>query len=211
MDNFLIYILVAAVTIISPGPGVFLTISNVVRFGISGALPGVLGIAFGNLIVATVSAAGLGVLLATSAAAFTVIKLLGAAYLIWLGIKLWRSPPSTEQDPGLNESANKGGKKGVLARTSEGLLVAVLNPKGILFHMALMPQFIDPTQPYEMEVAILAGSFSLLVVVIHMIYALISGSVRKLLSGGGGGSLYRKLGGSAFIGFGILLGAARQQ
>ncbi|MCF6189451.1 MAG: LysE family transporter [Cocleimonas sp.] len=72
-----------------------ITLSNAIRHGVKPALLGVLGIALGILIIAIISASSLGVLLATSAVAFTVLKYIGAAYLIYLGIKLWRSPTIT--------------------------------------------------------------------------------------------------------------------
>ena len=87
-----VFLLVAATTVLSPGPGVVMTLTNALRHGFRGTFGGILGISAGAFAVATLSATGLGVLLATSAAAFTVMKYVGATYLVYLGVRLWRSP-----------------------------------------------------------------------------------------------------------------------
>ncbi len=92
MEQYLLYVLIALVTVASPGPGVILTLSNAIRYGVKPAMLGVLGIALGIFIISVISATSLGVLLATSAFAFTLLKYVGAVYLVYLGIKLWRSP-----------------------------------------------------------------------------------------------------------------------
>ena len=91
MENYLLFILIAAAVIASPGPGIVLTLKNTLQYDFRGAFPGIAGVALGMLLIAVLSAAGLGLLLTTSALAFTVLKYLGAAYLIYLGIKLWRN------------------------------------------------------------------------------------------------------------------------
>lgn len=87
-----LFLMMATVTVLSPGPGVVMTLTNTLRYGLRRTFGGILGIAAGALFVAGLSATGLGILLSTSAAAFTAMKLLGAAYLLYLGIRLWRSP-----------------------------------------------------------------------------------------------------------------------
>ena len=106
METYLLFVIIAAITVLSPGPGVILTLSNAIRFGFSGAVGGILGIAVGTLIVAIISATGVGVILATSVMIFTIMKYIGAAYLIYLGIKLWRSPPLTMKMEGLFKKPN---------------------------------------------------------------------------------------------------------
>ena len=96
MENYLLFTLIATVTILSPGPGVLLTLTNSIRYGFFGAIGGIVGIAFGTFIVAGLSATSVGVILATSAMAFTVMKFIGAAYLIYLGVKLWQSPKTSQ-------------------------------------------------------------------------------------------------------------------
>lgn len=91
MANYGLFIILATLTVLSPGPGVVLTISNSLRHGWTGSLPGIFGIALGAFVVAGISASSVGVILATSATAFTLLKYVGAAYLLYLGIKMWRA------------------------------------------------------------------------------------------------------------------------
>ena len=93
MKLYPVFLLMAFVTVLIPGPGVVMTLTNSLRYGFRGTFGGILGIAFGAFVVAAISSTSLGVILATSALAFTVLKFIGAAYLIYLGIKFWRSPP----------------------------------------------------------------------------------------------------------------------
>ncbi|WHI49723.1 LysE family transporter [Microbulbifer sp. MLAF003] len=78
MESYILFFIIAVATILSPGPGVILTLTNAIRYGTSGAIGGILGIAFGTFIVAGVSATSLGVILATSAVAFSIMKYIGA-------------------------------------------------------------------------------------------------------------------------------------
>ena len=93
MKLYAVFLLTATATVFSPGPGVVMTLTNALRYGIRGTFGGILGIAVGALVVAAISATSLGVLLAASAVAFTILKFVGAGYLIYLGIRLWRAPP----------------------------------------------------------------------------------------------------------------------
>jgi homoserine/homoserine lactone efflux protein len=95
-----VFLLVAATTVLSPGPGVVMTLTNALRHGFRGTFGGILGISAGALAVATLSATGLGMLLATSAAAFIVMKYVGAIYLVYLGIRLC-ARPRRRSSPGI--------------------------------------------------------------------------------------------------------------
>ena len=139
----------ASATVFSPGPGVVMTLTNSIRYGINGTIGGILGISLGALIVAGISATGLGLLLATSASAFTVMKLIGAAYLIYLGIKLWNAREFELKEKDANE-VNFG------KRLIEGVTLQLTNPKAIFFFLSIFPQFIDASIGY-------IGQFSVLV------------------------------------------------
>lgn len=91
MNGFFAYVLIASLTIASPGPAIVLSISNSLKYGMKGALPGIIGVAGGMFLVALVSATSMGALLASSVTAFAIAKSIGAVYLIYLGIKLLRS------------------------------------------------------------------------------------------------------------------------
>ncbi len=168
MDQYLLYFTVTAIMVASPGPGIILTLSNATRYGVKPALSGVLGIALGIFLIAVISASSLGVLLATSATAFTIMKFVGAAYLIYLGIKLWRSPTIKlgEIDGGYSDKAPQYDR-----RFKEGFLVSVLNPKPIFFFMSLFPQFINHQQSYLLQFTYLTLTFCSLIILVHSIYA----------------------------------------
>lgn len=203
MENYLLFILVATITVLSPGPGVVLTLTNTIRFGVQGAAGGILGIALGTFIVAAISATSLGILLATSAVAFTVMKYIGAAYLIYLGFKLWRSP-SIKIDP--TSKAVKNRKFQFL----EGLALQLTNPKAIFFFISIFPQFIDFSRAYIGSFIALVVTYSLLVIVIHFLYASIAKSARGWLSSERGGRTVNKVGGGTFMFFGVGLAAAQK-
>ncbi len=198
MNNYVLYLIIASVTIASPGPGVLLTVSNSLRHGFSGAIRSILGVAAGILIVAVVSATGLGLMLAASAMAFSVIKYIGAAYLVWLGIKLWRSPAGV-LGPDMPENESRGG------RFVEGISITLLNPKAIFFFMSLFPQFIDHSAAYAGQFALLSLSYCVLVVIIHSVYALGAKSIRGWVATPRGNSIVKKVAGGAFMAFGAAL------
>ncbi len=196
MDNYFLFLVIAAATIASPGPGVILTISNSLKYGFLGAIAGISGVAAGMFFIALISATSLAVILATSAFAFALLKYIGAAYLIYLGLKQWLS----SSEIGVNEQAvTKSNKQ----KFTEGLFITLLNPKPIFFFLALFPQFINSAQSYPAQFLLLAATFSLLVVIIHCIYALFSNMAQSRLSTPGGGQAFRKVSGSCYLFFGI--------
>ena len=203
MDGYLLYIAVAALTIASPGPGVILTIANSLRYGFIGSIAGILGLALGMLCVAVVSATSLGVVMLKSALAFTILKYIGAAYLIYLGIKLWRSPPMFTEHENSETKSN-------FQIFFEGLSITLLNPKPIFFFMSLFPQFIDLKEDYGSQFVLLTITFSCLVVAIHCVYAIAANMVRSKLSSPGVGKAINKASGSVFMCFGVGLAASNK-
>ena len=135
MHNYGLFVLFATLTILSPGPGVVLTLSNAVRHGWRGAVPGILGIASGAFVVAAISATSVGLILSTSANAFTALKYAGAAYLLYLGYKSWRSDRFSTL---LETRPSSPGY-----RFLEAASMQLLNPKAVFFFLAVFPQFID--------------------------------------------------------------------
>jgi len=198
-----LFLLMATVTVLSPGPGVVMTLTNALRYGIRGTLGGILGIAFGALVVAAISATSLGVLLATSALAFTILKFVGAAYLIYLGIRLWNSPPVKFNEHSAHE-ANLG------KRFLEGLSLQLTNPKAIFFFLSVFPQFIVPENNYSVQFATLVLTYSTLVVTIHCLYALFAKRAKAWLTSERGGHAVNKLAAGAFVFFGVALATAKR-
>jgi len=201
MENYLLFVLIASITVLSPGPGVILTLTNAISYGLRGAIGGILGIAFGTFIVAGISATSLGVILATSSVAFTVMKYIGAVYLIYLGVKLWNSPVKTIED---RQSSKKGKKLQFL----EGLTLQLTNPKAVFFFMSIFPQFVDFTKDYQSQFVIFVITYSALVVLIHFVYAYLAKSSRRWLSSAKGGKTVNRFGGGTFVFFGIGLASA---
>jgi len=196
MYSYSLFLILAIATVASPGPGVFLTLTNSVRYGTWSAIQGILGIAVGTFVVAGVSATSLGVILATSAVAFTVMKYVGAAYLIYLGIKLWRSPATKMR-------ALSGVGRAKKVQFAEGLGLQLTNPKAVFFFMSIFPQFVDYQSDHASQFVLLVMTYSGLVVVIHLLYALLAKSVRAWLSSGKGGRVVNRLGGATFMCFGV--------
>jgi threonine/homoserine/homoserine lactone efflux protein len=203
MNLYLLFLTVATLTVLSPGPGVLMTLTNALRYGLRGTIGGILGIAFGALLVAGISATTLGAVLAASALAFTVLKLAGAAYLIYLGARLWRSPPV----PVASEQAHQASFK---RRFLEGLSLQLTNPKAIFFFLSVFPQFIEGEAGFVRQFALLVLTYAALVVVIHTGYALFAHQARAWLTSERGGRTVNRLGGATFMCFGVALTFARK-
>jgi len=193
----------AFVTVLIPGPGVVMTLTNSLRYGLPGTFGGILGIAFGAFVVAAISSTSVGVILATSALAFTILKFVGAAYLIYLGIKFWRSQPFRFIETPTH-SATFG------KRFLEGLSLQLTNPKAIFFFLSVLPQFIDPAHNYVFQFSALVLTYSALVVVIHTIYALGASRAKYWLTSERGGKAIRRMGGATFLFFGAALATAKR-
>lgn len=203
MHLYLLFLIVAAVTVLSPGPGVVMTLSNALRYGARGTFGGIIGIACGTLIVASISATSVGVLLTTSAMAFTILKFVGAAYLIYLGIKLWRSPAiNITVQPAQAESFTK--------RFLEGLSLQLTNPKAVFFFISIFPQFIDLQSNYSAQFSILVTTYIALVLGIHSLYALFAKRAKQWFTSERGGQILNKTASATFVGFGVALASAKK-
>jgi threonine/homoserine/homoserine lactone efflux protein len=163
----------AAVMLLIPGPTILLVIGQSLGGGGGRALPLVAGVALGDLTAMTLSLAGLGAILATSATLFAALKWAGAAYLLWLGVKMWRAPVEAGAAPPL--AAGRA--------LRQAWLVTALNPKGIVFFVAFVPQFIDPARPFLPQAVVLVATFVTLGAANAGLYAALatrlSGAVRR--------------------------------
>ncbi|BBP43254.1 LysE family translocator [Thiosulfativibrio zosterae] len=178
MDNYFLYLLITIITIASPGPGVLLTLTNALRYGFRGSLAGIFGIAAGIFVVAVLSATSIALVLSTSPIAFTVLKYLGAAYLMYLGFRLWQSQPQYRVTQTVVDKTHR-------LRFVEGVGITVLNPKPIFFFMAVFPQFIavtDSALDPLWQFWFLVLTYCVLVVVIHSLYAVMAKLARASLA-----------------------------
>jgi threonine/homoserine/homoserine lactone efflux protein len=176
-----LFALVALATVLTPGPTVLLALTNGSRHGVRVACAGIAGALLSDLLLIAAAGLGLGAVLAASQSAFSALKWMGAAYLAWLGIGLLRSSPAAQETPAREAPSAAGA---ALFRRS--LLVALTNPKGLLFFSALLPQFIDPTAPQAGQYAMLGLVFVLADGAVMLGYALVGARwVSRLGSRGG--------------------------
>ena len=154
IHTWLIYLLAATGLSLSPGPNGLLALTHGALHGRRKALYTIFGGALGFVAVIALSLFGIGALLQTSLVWLAVLKWVGGAYLVWLGIQVWRSPPI-----GLDATFAVEPRAG-WSLFRQGALSALTNPKGILFFAAFLPQFIDPARSLVVQFALMAGTFA---------------------------------------------------
>jgi threonine/homoserine/homoserine lactone efflux protein len=189
-----------------PGPTVMLVVAQALARGRRSARATVPGVVLGDATAMTLSLAGAGAVLAASATLFTALKIAGAAYLVWLGIALWRHPPGAP-GPGTAPAPARGDAWRLFR---QAWIVTALNPKSIVFFVAFVPQFVDPARPFLPQVAALEAIFLALAALNTLAWALAAGTLRARI---GRPLVMRALGraGGAFlIGAGLLTALARR-
>jgi threonine/homoserine/homoserine lactone efflux protein len=197
---------VAAVFVISgtPGPNMLLSLTHGIHHGLARTASTMLGLLSGLAIILSISIGGLGAVLVASTTAFEVIKYVGAVYLVYLGIKLWRTADTrlvTQSRP-----LAAGG----WARYRTGMLVSLSNPKAILFCVAFFPQFIDRRQPLAPQASILLISFAVIETCWMLIYAGGGARLAAWLRKDDRMRWFNRASGGVFIGAGVLLGTFRR-
>ena len=197
LTTWLAFLFAATLIAVSPGPGAATSMSVGLRHGYWAALRAILGLQSALVIQLSIVAAGLGALLAASTTAFNIMKLLGAAYLIWLGIQKWRETPQTVE--GENVATPPSGL------FVQGLLVNLTNPKAIVFIAALTPQFIDPGRPQWLQFLILAATMCGVDTVVMSGYALLASRLGAWLHDARARRTQDRFFGGLFIGAGALL------
>lgn len=197
---------VAAVFVISgtPGPNMLLSMTHGIHHGLRGTFSTMLGLLAGLAIVLSISLGGLGALLLASAFAFDIVKYVGAAYLIYLGVKTWRAPASRLGTEGWPDASR------AWVRFRIGIIVSLSNPKAILFGMAFFPQFLDRSRPLAEQAAILLPTFVAIETAWMFVYAGGGARVAAWLRTGNRMRWFNRLAGSAFVGAGVLLGTFRR-
>jgi threonine/homoserine/homoserine lactone efflux protein len=173
-----LFSLAALALLVTPGPAVLFVVTRSVRQGRAAGLVSTLGLGAGGLVHVLAATVGLSALLASSAAAFTAVKLLGAAYLLYLGV---RALLSREEPTAAAGDGNRGRRHGRLFL--DGFLVNALNPKAALFFLAFLPQFVDPAgAPVELQLSVLGLVYVGLALLTDGLYALAAGSLRGWLA-----------------------------
>ena len=173
------FALVAVVAIAIPGPTVLLALANGSRFGVRRAIYGMLGAVASDIVLVTAVAVGLGAVLLASEVAFSVLKWVGVAYLVYLGIRLLLSKGHLAALP---DGDPRGSRRSVFMKC---FLVAVTNPKGYLFVGALLPQFISASEPQLPQYLVIGAVFCAIDFTIMFAYAAAGSQVMRLLSARG--------------------------
>ncbi len=207
LSSFTAYFLIMLVATITPGPSMLLAVSHGVNHGMFKTTYSGLGNLTGNLLMALLSVLGLGAILLASGFVFNIIKWTGILYLIFIGLKLLFEPVKPDQPDDL--SANKSPKnKGRLFL--DGLLIAIGNPKGILFFTALFPQFIRFGQATLFDYTVIFTSLALVDFGCYMLYAFFGMRINKLQSLYWFKKTFNRVTGCIFIGTGLALVFSRK-
>jgi len=209
-ENLLIFISITFIAALTPGPAIMLVSTNSMNYGIKKSIFTILGNITGLFFMSLLSILGLSTFILYSAPVFFLVKIIGACYLIYLGIKLWRkglnfSPASTLS------SEQKQSEITSYKLYLQGLFIALSNPKAIAFTTALLPQFIDSTAPLNYQFMTLVSIFMLVSFSCLLGYAFIAS---KIVGSSGIEKLQQLIGktfGAIFIGFGLALAATTQK
>ena len=176
---WLAYFLAAWLIALSPGSGAVLSMSHGLQYGVRQTTATIVGLQIGLAFILLVAGAGVGALLLASTTAFMVVKVLGAGYLIWLGVKQWRAPVDGAASDAAAPSEPAG--LSVRQRLLRGALTNATNPKGIVFMVAVLPQFIDPNKPLALQLAILLVTTLAVDSVVMHGYAFLASRLRALM------------------------------
>ena len=200
LSTWLTFFVAAWAISLSPGAGAVAAMTAGLNHGFTRGYVMTFGLVAGIWTQVLVVGVGLGALIAASALAFTLIKWLGVAYLVWLGIRQWRAPAEPlVADPGDNPSVSL---RGLLLR---GWAVNAVNPKGTVFLLAVVPQFIDPARPLGPQYLVIAATLGVTDLVVMAGYTALAAKLLRLLRTPRQVRLLNRTFGSLFIGMGALL------
>ncbi len=204
LDLWLTFVAASTALLLIPGPTVLLVLSYALSQGHRVAVASATGVALGDLVAMSASLAGLGALVLASATLFTILKWIGAIYLIYLGIKLIRSAPNTGIDM---HQTGEAPAQGVFWHAAA---VTALNPKSIAFFIAFVPQFVSVTEPLLPQFTILVATFVGLAAFNALAYALLADKLRRTIGRGSIITWLTRGGGAALIGMGVMTAALRR-
>jgi threonine/homoserine/homoserine lactone efflux protein len=185
VSTYALFVAAALALLLVPGPAVIYVVARSVEGGRLTGFVSVLGVELGTLLHVVFAAAGLSAIVVSSAAAFSVVKWVGAAYLVWLGLRQFLG-----RDGGDQEAPLSGSGENRLRVFSQSVLVQVLNPKVALFFLAFLPQFVDPSRSAAWtQVVVLGTTLATLGLFTDGLYALLGGTagewIRKQRAGAG--------------------------
>lgn len=202
-ELWLAFAAAAAVMILIPGPTTLMVMGHTMAGGPRIGALSLIGVTLGDICAIALSMLGFSALLAASAEAFTAMKWIGAAYLVYLGIKLWRAPP-------MDITPVSSGKSSAREAILQTFMVTLLNPKGILFFAAFLPQFIDPTKPLLPQVVVLTLTLNLLAAGIQGCWIVMMGRARNRIMSPRVLAWMNRAGGAMLIGAGMLTASLKK-
>ena len=173
LENWLAYTFVTATFLLIPGPTILLVISYSLIRGRQAVFALLLGVGLGDIVAMILSFIGVGLLLQTVTIAFQFLKWIGAAYLIWLGIRMWRSASESMELSAITD------KKVWHAIMANAFVITALNPKSIVFFLAFLPQFINSEKPFITQSLILGSTFLVLAILSVLFYSLLASFTRQ--------------------------------
>lgn len=204
LSVWITYFLATVILSLSPGPGVFSSISSGLHHGFRLGVWNGVGMQVANMILVAIVSLGLGALLLASETLFATVKWIGVAYLVYLGIATWRAPAKGFVDEGDDRAHTP---REVFLR---GFWVNLTNPKGIIFFAAILPQFIDVARPQALQYAILAGTTFAVDLAVMMGYTALAARVLRLMRDPAHIRWVNRGLGSAFVAAGLALASFRR-
>lgn len=205
LQYFLAYFLILFIATITPGPSMLLAINHGVNYGLFRTIYSCLGNLLGNILMAIASILGLGAVLIASGVVFNIIRWVGIIYLVYIGIKLISEPVKAGQI-----SNNSNISKSRYRLFIDGFLVAIGNPKGILFFTSLFPQFINIEHAKTNEFALILLTLGIVAFGCYMLYAIFGVKLNKLFQLYSFRKMFNRVTGSIFICTGLTLAVSKK-
>lgn len=204
LEQWLAFAAASAFLVAIPGPTVLLVVSYALGHGRRSAFATVAGVALGDTTAVVASLLGLGALLAASAALFSLLKWVGAGYLVYLGLRLWRAPVAADGMP-----AAPPAPPWRIFLHAYG--VTALNPKSIIFFVAFLPQFVDHGGDIAGQLLLLGSTFVVIATVNALAYALLASSARRAIRHARVQRAVNRMGGGLLVAAGVLTALWRRQ
>jgi len=202
-ETYIAFFLASALLIVVPGPSVLVVVAHAMTFGQRRSLYTILGIAMSHSLFFAVTAVGVAALLGQLEHVFPWVKLGGAAYLVWLGVRKWCTDPEAALAPAAPTPRSAG------SLFLQGFAVNTTNPKALVFYAAFFPPFLDPSAPVAGQLLAMGGTFVALLIGISFGYALAAARARRWLGTPRRVRIQNRISGTLLIGAGLGLAAAR--
>ncbi len=203
--TWIAFVIAGSLIAISPGSGAVLSMSHGLAYGLKKASATVLGLQLGLILVLVIAGAGVGSLLLASSVAFTAVKIVGALYLIYLGIAQWRAPVKPAADAGAVSTTGLPAHPSFGKRVMTGFLTNATNPKGIIFMVAVLPQFINKEAPLLPQLAILGVTMVTIDSIVMHGYAAMASMMQRFLRDVRAVKLQNRIFGAVLVVMGSLL------